>query len=399
LANVSFIGASPSDYIAYVKIYYDLTEEAVVGFGDKVATSGKVPNIDRPFLQQVWKWLIGHPEITLGHRTDHKRLTLSDVEAHNAAIEQSQRSSELIPQLSHPGGIDVAFQGSTSVASIHHGLTSRHLEHFEVADTAARVETAFETAQDSITAPAESQSNQNSQKDAANARHTPSEEPTVAKDITTHDPRIRLYASENRMWQALTGHGPDLNKIRLLDFACLSLIGASGSKGIYQNDLVRKSGQNKRSLPTRTERLFEDGYIQKERVCVQLRNAKRLLHTSHLILKRFAKEITNQSVHQENFNTPGAFVEEETGESQDLDENPKVELSRQATLQRSGVSKFERPVPQWIPDTSLSNQIFYLVDQSGTQGMSMNVSTVSVFQSMDDGRLILFPGHTGQSVW
>lgn len=392
LADDTLSGALPSDYIAYVRNYYDPPEKAVVANGAETAAQepSNIPNLDRSFLEQVWKWLTGHPEIRLGDRTGHKRLTLSDVEARNAAIGQSG-SSELLPQGSQSGGSNIAFQGLKSVANIHDGLSARPLEDTVVADTAAHIETAIETAQDSVITPADDQSDQNIQKDAATARPTTSEGSAVVIEISTHDSRIRLYASANRMWHALTGHGPDLNKVRALDFACLSLIAASGPQGIYQNDLVKRSGQDKRSLPMRTERLYEDGYIHKERVCVQLLNAKRLMHTSHLMLKRFAKETTNQTVHSQQSNLPDGLVEKETEETRDLDDHQDVELSRHTTFRRGEVSKVERPIPQWTSDRSLGNQIFNLIDRSGTQGMSMNVSIFPIFQAIDNGHADLAP--------
>lgn len=391
-ADDALSGALPSDYIAYVRTYYDSPEKAVVAEGDETAAQepSSVSNVDRSFLEQVWKWLIGHPEIRLGDRTDHKRLTLSDVEARNGVIEQSE-SPQLFPQLSHPGGSNVALQGLKSVANIHDRLASRPLEDSKVADNAARFEIAIETAQDSAIAPADNQSDQNSQKDAATARPITSERATVVTEISTHNPSIRLYASANRMWHALTGHGPDLNRVRALDFACLSLIASSGPQGIYQNNLVKKSGQDKRSLPTRTERLYEDGYIEKERVCVQLPDAKRLMHTSHLMLKRFAKETTNQIVQLQKSNTPGALIEIETENPQDLDEPQDFELSRHTISRRGEITKLERPVPQWTSDRSLSNQIFDLIDRSGTQGMTMNVSTIPMFQAIQNGHTDLAP--------
>jgi len=385
LADDSLSGALPSDYINHVRSYYHSPEEAVGADEDEPIAQepSSAPNVDRPFLEQVWKWLIEHPEIRLGDHAGHKRLTLSVVEARIAA-NQRTGTSELVSQVSQHKGTNTAPQGPKSVANVHDGLASQHSVNTEVADTAARVETALETTQDSVTASADDRFGHNTQKDEATARSSTSEKPTVVTEVSTHNSGIRLYASENRMWHALTGHGPDLNKVRVLDFACLSLIAASGPEGINQNDLVRKSGQDKRSLPSRTERLYEDGYIQKKRVTVQLFDPKRLMHTSHLVLKRFAKEATNQAEHPKQSKTAGALVEKRIRETKDPDGNQDVELSRQIDPLPGEVSKLERPVPQWTPDRSLSNQIFDLVDRLGTQGMSMNVSPVSTFKPLNE---------------
>lgn len=66
-----------------------------------------------------------------------------------------------------------------------------------------------------------------------------------------------------------------------MDFKCLSIIAARRAKGILQPDLVAISGQDKRSVPTRTERLHKNGYIEKRPVLTGGRK------TSLLILKRF----------------------------------------------------------------------------------------------------------------
>ena len=98
------------------------------------------------------------------------------------------------------------------------------------------------------------------------------------------------------MWQVAAGHGPDPSKVPALDFACLSIIAARGPKGILQPELVTISGQDKRSLPTRTDRLQQNGYIEKRPVLV---SGSR---TSLCILKRF---VTIQSIVDRTSTTTG----------------------------------------------------------------------------------------------
>lgn len=342
VTNIALLGALPSDYITFVNRYYDTPEGSVVASQHEPATQNttNAPNIDIVFLEQVWKWLTRHPEIKLGGHAGHTRLTLSDAEARNTAIEQSRNYKEIskLPLVSPDAVPDTALRVPVSVADVHSRPASQAIKVTNLIDNAGRVDTP--------------------------------KQPT--KELTSIS-EIRLYASKNRMWYALTGHGPDLSKVRDLDFACLSLIAASGLDGIYQNDLVRKTGQDKRSLPTRTERLYEDGYIQKKRVCVQLFNPKRLMHTSHLVLKRFVGEIQNGTEDSGQLNATVALTEKSAKGPRNLDEDRGVEISGQRVPNEEMANK-ERSIPQWVPDRSLSNQIFDLVNQSGTQGMSMNVS-------------------------
>lgn len=94
----------------------------------------------------------------------------------------------------------------------------------------------------------------------------------------------RLFASQNRIWQALTGHSMDLKKVPAMEFALLSLIAAAGTSGITQPELTQFSGQDKRSVPHRTDELFRKGYIVK----TSIQAGK--LRTSLCVLTKFASD-------------------------------------------------------------------------------------------------------------
>lgn len=94
----------------------------------------------------------------------------------------------------------------------------------------------------------------------------------------------RLYASQNRTWHAIAGHSIDLKRLPSMEFALLSIIAAQGSSGIAQPDLVRVSGQDKRSVPHRTDELAKKGYIEKQPV------QARKIRTSLCVHKRFVQE-------------------------------------------------------------------------------------------------------------
>jgi hypothetical protein len=74
----------------------------------------------------------------------------------------------------------------------------------------------------------------------------------------------RLYTTEQRIWHALTDHDIDLKRIPKLEFQCLQVIAAAGSQGVLQPDVTRLTGQDKRSVPKRTDSLASKGYITKE---------------------------------------------------------------------------------------------------------------------------------------
>jgi hypothetical protein len=75
---------------------------------------------------------------------------------------------------------------------------------------------------------------------------------------------VRLFASEERTWYCLTGHGIDTKRVPQMEFELLSIIAFNGKDGILQPDLVRASGQDKRSVPKRTDNLCQKGLITKD---------------------------------------------------------------------------------------------------------------------------------------
>lgn len=93
----------------------------------------------------------------------------------------------------------------------------------------------------------------------------------------------RVYVSSERTWLAIAGHEPDETKVLPTEFALLSIIASQRASGIPQTDLARLSGQDKRSVPKRTDRLHAKGYIQKR--AIQLKATR----TSLCTLGRFLK--------------------------------------------------------------------------------------------------------------
>ena len=189
---------------------------------------------------------------------------------------------------------------------------------------------------------------------------------------------IRLYTSVDLMWQALTGHGPDLSRVKLLDFECLSVIGRYGSQGILQNHLIAITGQDKRSLPARTDRLHDDGYVVKEHLAIKEGSPPRMVHTSRCVLKRLAK-FSADGVLQPHLQWIDPSSAKKKGHrSRD---NKYITYSHQNIARDTYTDEKAAFVilgqllsPQWSAERSINNQIFDLVNQSGTRGLSMSVS-------------------------
>lgn len=211
--------------------------------------------------------------------------------------------------------------------------------------------------------------------DTAGAETTDAAVPQESK----FNPGIRLYASENRMWHALAGHGPDLSKIKSLDFVCLSIIAACGPKGVLQHDLTRISGQDKRSLPARTDRLRDGGYVEKTPVCVQLSNPVRALNTSRCTLKRFVNSNVDQEQQRCDRGPAPSRKRKRVNKKSQKDRDsqapagPSSSTARSESVAGKVTLTGSRTIPSWTADRSINNQIFELVDRAGVKGMSMAV--------------------------
>ncbi|KAI0552093.1 hypothetical protein F4679DRAFT_592597 [Xylaria curta] len=104
----------------------------------------------------------------------------------------------------------------------------------------------------------------------ANTRVPPQSRPNP-RTSKEEAPRVRprLFVSEERQWRTITGHGPDLKRVPLFEWRALVDIASVKEKGILQGDLVRLTGQDKRSLPTRTDALARKGYIIKQPIVLR----------------------------------------------------------------------------------------------------------------------------------
>ncbi len=220
--------------------------------------------IDQKFQKQVWTWLVRHPECRVGTVGQDGKISLSAVEAPN------RQEILLQPLISNRDGPHNEFQSSGTREGKNRG--SAEIPESFVAATQLQEEINMNKSL-SVHEQTDIATSSRSAKLGASQRHVNQSQGT--------DNEVRVYASEERMWHAMAGHGVDHSKIPPLDFICLSIIAAAGPKGIIQSDVVKISDQDKRSVPHRTQRLFEKGYIIKTPVLI---GASR---TSVCILKRF----------------------------------------------------------------------------------------------------------------
>jgi hypothetical protein len=179
-------------------------------------------------------WLTRHPEIRVGSNGEGNRLSLAEVEAHNERLRAL------------PGRVD------------------------------------DETSPGSFTRPSYDQ-------DAARTNHgditeRPNSDGSSTIGTVAPGTSIHVFTTEERMWYAAAGHGPDFERVPKLEFACLTIIAAYRERGVIHTDLVRLTGQDKRSIPMRTQSLADKGYIKK--IPVLIPGSR----TSLCVLKKFASK-------------------------------------------------------------------------------------------------------------
>lgn len=126
----------------------------------------------------------------------------------------------------------------------------------------------------------------NAKQDKATAT-SPTHE-TSDKNVVFSSP-IKLFVSEDTMWEAITGHSVNYKRVPRSEWLLLLGIASTKSEGILQGDLGRLVDQDKRSVPKRTDALVKKGYIIKRTTLV--RGTK----TSKLWIKSFAPPLPKES--------------------------------------------------------------------------------------------------------
>ena len=121
------------------------------------------------------------------------------------------------------------------------------------------------------------------------AATTPSQTP-----VKQESEELRIFVSEERTWVAIVGHLPDASRISPFEFALLSIIASRKEKGIIQPELATVSGQDKRSVPKRTDMLQTRGYIEKKPV------QYKSMRTSLCILRKFSGHAIVAADHSED---------------------------------------------------------------------------------------------------
>ena len=342
-------------------------------------------------MEYIWTCLVQNAEISTGEHRQYRDLTLAEAEA------SCEAKRSLDNNVTNGDTPQLATDSESGKSQRQFGRGDEGNERSLITVEAQFPITPITSEHDTIehfSAPSHFP-NDNSLSSAAN--NTNSQQAVVERldakaDEASVNSGVRLFASENRMWHALTGHEPDSSRLKELDFVLLSIIASYGSKGILQHDLVRASGQDKRSLPHRTDRLHEYGYIEKKKISTLLWEGTyaRKLHTSLCTLKRL---VQNPQHDEEIRRLVGEVKAKKTKKRKGKkfankklppiygadDEDLNHEVNSEADDVHSAQTPEERvedlgqamQKTEWTPDRCTTNQIFNLVEISGTKGATI----------------------------
>ena len=241
---------------------------------------------------RTWQWLISHPDIRIVYQAEVRNYTLSEFEAaelhetgtigHTHAAESGQDSITSTAKKVHPSK---ALSGlGEALRQRIHGEENGPKKPSRLLDQAISLSSACRLPR--------------------SAPETPCATAAIFDEPSSNTTTPRLYTSQGRIWQALTGHGIDVKKVPSMEFVLLSLIAARGPAGITQPELIAVSGQDKRSVPHRTDELARKNYISKYPVQANKMRTSLCIHTKFVSQNAFIQSSAVEDVYHED----GTFV-------------------------------------------------------------------------------------------
>lgn len=245
--------------------------------------------LGRTFYERVWQWVSGHADIRITHNGRVQQYGLAEFEAAETPEATATAVVSSVQPIDSVSPVNQTLGPAKSLLALRESMRQRLVKEA----LSSQATTGIASSKIQQPSPLRDLEFEQSTGTALQecAQRGPRVLPTTAHDVETifDDPPAsttapRLYASQSRIWQALTGHGIDLKKVPTMEFVLLSLIASHGVAGVTQPDLTVMSGQDKRSVPHRTDELCRKGYIEKRPVQAGK------LRTSLCVHKKFVSE-------------------------------------------------------------------------------------------------------------
>lgn len=278
------VGAGSADFKRFVQAFYNKSQKE-----DGLSSSSHPSLLGPTFHEKVWQWVISHADVRITHNGSTCQYTLAEFEAAEKAEPNSATTAPAAQSIESSLTMSRTPDLSRSLISLQDSIRQRLTEEgFCAQATTASTPPAAQSPPIPQNVSSKTQKSNDLQHHAVRALRIlpvrPDDGETVFDDAPTSVTAPRLFASQSRIWQALTGHGIDLKKVPMMEFVLLSLIASHGKDGVTQPDLTIMSGQDKRSVPHRTDELCRKGYIEKRPV----QSGK--LRTSLCVHKKFVSD-------------------------------------------------------------------------------------------------------------
>jgi hypothetical protein len=259
-------------------------------------------NLGRAYYEQLWNWVTTHPDIRILHTGAVSQYSLAEFEKaecpDNSRLEVTNSDHAPYPPSSTqrilPTGSLLALRSHLRErlsTERHRPKSSKDVIQSDPSTTSLDAGSVVDKSSMAVQNTAVPRQ----------PRALPENNDIIAAvfdDPTSDTSKPRLYASQSRIWQALTGHSMDLKKVPTMEFALLSIIAASGTKGIPQPDLTHLSGQDKRSVPHRTDELARKGYIVKRPVQAGKMRTSLCIHTKFVSQDHYTSSAAVEDVFQ-----------------------------------------------------------------------------------------------------
>lgn len=257
--------------------------------------------VGRAFYEKTWNWVAAHPDIRILHDNNVQHYSLQEFEIAEERGANASRALEADTNIQHSSShTPTTIPPANSLLALRGGLRKRlsaKKDDTKSANTPSQllVTRPAPALEDGVEHVLHRQPRRLAEKGYV--------EGALFDEPTTTTTAPRLYASQGRIWQALTGHSMDLKKVPTMEFALLSLIAANGAAGITQPELTQYSGQDKRSVPHRTDELARKGYIVKKPVQAGKARTSLCVHSKFVSQDHFTSSGAMEDVFQK-----GQFV-------------------------------------------------------------------------------------------
>ncbi|KAH7083589.1 hypothetical protein FB567DRAFT_87995 [Paraphoma chrysanthemicola] len=276
-------GAGSADFHRFIRDFYENSHG--VDSCDKPRPSLPQAGLGRRFYESVWSWTTTHSDIRIVHGGQTHHYSLAEFEA----AESHETDQRVVPDQPINTQLDSQSKALIRPPQRLIDLRVKLRQRLEAEGHHSKCRPT-QSVIASPTSPPHLPSHRNLKGSEIHV--------AVFDEPSSTATAPRLYASQNRVWQALTGHSMDLKKVPTMEFALLSLIAASGATGITQPELTQFSGQDKRSVPHRTDELARKGYIVKNPVQAGKARTSICVHSKFITHNHFTSSGAVEDVFQ-----------------------------------------------------------------------------------------------------